>query len=100
MSTEYLKRDDVLNMLNRFFKELEGNEAQVLVSDIKQATIELPTATPVKEGYWIEKQETLSWCEDDVDIFYECSACGCCVPFPSDFCPDCGTIMLEESTNE
>jgi hypothetical protein len=49
MSIEYVKKDDVLNMLNRFFKDLEGNEAQVLVSDIKQAVLELPTTNGIDE---------------------------------------------------
>lgn len=52
---EYIDRETVLNMLNRYFHSLEGNEVQVLVSDIKHATLELPTAdvTEVKHGEWI-----------------------------------------------
>lgn len=41
----YIEREVLLNMLNRFFRELEGHEAQTLVSDIKHAALELPAAT-------------------------------------------------------
>ncbi len=46
-----------------------------------------------KHGEWIEKQIHLTWCEDDVDIVFECSVCKTEVPFASDYCPNCGAKM-------
>lgn len=42
---------------------------------------------------WIEKQIELKWCEDDVDIIYECSLCHTDSAFETDYCPNCGTKM-------
>ena len=47
----------------------------------------------VKHGEWIEKQIPLKWCEDDVDIVFECSVCKVESPFTSDNCPNCGAKM-------
>ena len=47
----------------------------------------------VKHGQWIAKQEPLSWCEDDVDVFFECSACGTQNFGESPYCPTCGARM-------
>lgn len=47
----------------------------------------------VRHGAWIEKQIPLEWCEDDVDIVFECSICKVETPFTSDYCPNCGTKM-------
>ena len=46
-----------------------------------------------KHGEWIEKTRPLDWCDDDVDMFYECSICKAEVPFTSDYCPNCGAKM-------
>lgn len=46
-----------------------------------------------KHGEWIEKQIPLNWCEDDVDIVYECSICGCKNFGESPYCPNCGAKM-------
>lgn len=45
---EYIEREAVVGVLNRFFRSLDGNEAQVLVSDIKHSTLELPAADVVE----------------------------------------------------
>jgi hypothetical protein len=45
------------------------------------------------EGEWTERIEPLSWCEDDVDIFYECSCCGTHNFGKSPYCPNCGAKM-------
>lgn len=45
------------------------------------------------EGYWIEKIESIPWCEDDVDVFYECSVCGSNNIGESPYCPNCGAKM-------
>ena len=47
----------------------------------------------VKHGEWIEKIIPLDWCDDDVDMIYECSICKAECPFTSKFCPNCGAKM-------
>lgn len=46
-----------------------------------------------KHGRWIEKQEPITWCEDDVEVFWECSICGCLSFGESNYCPNCGADM-------
>lgn len=69
--------------------ELRG--ARKIVDRIKNA----PTAdvVEVKRGEWIERQEKLTWCEDDVEVYYKCSICGCNNFGESPYCPNCGAIM-------
>ena len=50
----------------------------------------------VKYGRWVEMQETIPWCEDDVDTFYVCSVCKCRNYAPTQYCPDCGAKMEAE----
>ena len=45
------------------------------------------------EGEWVERIAPLTWCEDDVDVFYECSCCGTQSHGQSPFCPNCGARM-------
>ncbi len=55
---KYVRQEDVLSMFNRFFHNLKGNEAQVLVCDMKQAFLELPTVNNV-ETKWVKVNEQL-----------------------------------------
>ena len=50
-------------------------------------------AVEVVHGRWIEKQEPIPWCEDDVDVFSVCSVCDCCSLDESNYCPNCGAKM-------
>lgn len=50
----------------------------------------------VKKGRWIERQEPLPWCEDDVAVFFECSICGIQSSGESPYCPNCGADMRGE----
>ena len=45
------------------------------------------------EGEWIEHIEKLDWCEDDVDVYYECSNCGTHDGGKPPYCPNCGAKM-------
>ena len=45
------------------------------------------------EGEWLERTELLTWCEDDVEIFYECSCCATKNFGESPYCPNCGAKM-------
>ncbi len=49
-----------------------------------------------KQGKWIERIETLTWCEDDVEVYYDCSRCGAHSPGESPYCPNCGSKMKFE----
>lgn len=59
------------------------------------AVNEIPAADVVEvvHGEWIEKQIPLAWCDDDVDIAYQCSICGCNNYGESPYCPECGAKM-------
>ena len=45
---KYVDCEKVKEMFNRYFHNLQGSEAQILVCDIKQAFLELPTADVVQ----------------------------------------------------
>lgn len=51
----------------------------------------------VKHGEWIEKEIPLNWCEDDVEISYECSICDSPVFDEYPYCPSCGAKMDGET---
>lgn len=50
-------------------------------------------AVPVVHGRWVEKQEPIPWCEDDVDVFTVCSICNSRSIGESNYCPNCGAKM-------
>ena len=62
---------------------------------IKAVQENAPTieARPAVRGGWIEKQEPIPWCEDDVNVFWECSVCASPNYGASPFCPNCGADM-------
>ena len=62
----------------------------VLDSIDAQPTVD---AVEVVHGRWIEKQEPITWCEDDVEVFYECSVCETQNYGESPYCPNCGAKM-------
>lgn len=49
-----------------------------------------------QKGEWIERTEKLTWLEDDVEVYYDCSCCGAHSPGESPYCHNCGTKMLKE----
>ena len=52
------------------------------------------------KGEWIERIETLTWCDDDVEVYYECSCCGIYNFGQSHYCPCCGAKMNKEKDND
>ena len=68
----YVNRENACKMFNRYFHDLNGNPTQVLVSDIKQAFLELPTTeiAEIKHGKWLGVHCTGQY--DD----WKCSCCG------------------------
>ena len=74
-------------VLNEFMMEYRKSVLQI-VEDAP--TIE---AEPVRHGKWIEKRQMIAWCDDDVDVYYTCSACEADSPCEYPFCPNCGAKM-------
>ena len=89
---EYIARDPLLQIA----KELQGKVfgAPLMVEAIKSA----PAAdvVVVRHARWIERIEKPEWLEDDVEIYYECSNCGCNNWGESPYCPNCGAKMDKE----
>lgn len=50
-------------------------------------------AVPAVHGRWLVKQESLQYCWDDVDVYFECSICKSNTFGESPFCPNCGAKM-------
>ncbi len=48
------------------------------------------------QGKWIERIEKLVWCEDDVEVYYDCSCCGIHNFDTTPYCPCCGAKMSFE----
>lgn len=85
-------------------------EREALIKDISESTEPFNTGSvfrainrqpaadvaPVVHGRWIEKQEPIPWCEDDVEMFTVCSICGCHSVGESNYCPNCGARMDKE----
>lgn len=46
-----------------------------------------------RKGEWIERVEKLNWCDDDVEVYYECSCCGINNFDTTPYCPVCGAKM-------
>lgn len=65
-------------------------------TDSFYADCPLPDVVERVRGEWIERQIKLNWCEDDVDIIYECSECASNNYGETPFCPNCGCQMVDE----
>lgn len=84
-----------LNAISFYEANEHSNEAYTETKDMLKA---LPTvdAAPVRHGYWIRHDYA-----DIVDGYYvpnyECSVCHAWKQDDSDYCPDCGSILVEES---
>lgn len=63
----------------------------LIVEAIKNAP-----AVEVIHAEWIECIEVVEWIEDDAEVFYECSNCGCNNWGKSPYCPECGAKMDKE----
>lgn len=49
---------------------------------------------PVRHGRWVDVENPLTWCEDDVEICSYCSLCGAENALgETEFCPNCGAKM-------
>ncbi len=74
------------------FEELTLLEIGETIDRIYEKYIAIPTvdAAPVVHGRW--------WhCDDDCELWYECSVCSASSPIEANYCPNCGAKMdLEE----
>ena len=92
---------DLIDWLDNFDREntlriLRGKKAKLLNSHaIRNMIVTVPRvdAVAVVHGRWIMKQEPITWCEDDVEVFWECSICQCRNFGESPYCPLCGAKM-------
>ena len=85
---KFVKAEDVKDLLNGLDSlpwedEVESMVDRLVIDDVEK----------VKHGKWTEKYIPLDWCDDDVDIVYECSICKSEEPFTSTYCPNCGAKM-------
>lgn len=69
---------------------------------VKGALKSLPAAdvVEVRHGEWLEHIEKPEWLDDDVEIYYECSVCGCNNFGKSPYCPSCGADMRGEKNGK
>lgn len=85
--------------LFRYFGSLPCSEADKATQRAIKRCIgevkKMPTvdAVEVVHGRWIEKQEAIPWCEDDVEVYTVCSVCESYSPGESNYCPNCGAKM-------
>ncbi len=101
MADDYIKRSDAINAYKTSrskdnHKTSEGSLVHIQEHNhILHILDKLPAADVVEvvHGEWIEKQIPLAWCDDDVDIAYQCSICGCNDLVESSYCSGCGAKM-------
>ena len=69
-----------------------GKSNEYLAS-LSLADVPTVDAVEVVHGRWIERYEKVSWHEDDIERFFECSICECLSGYSSPYCPNCGAKM-------
>ena len=101
---KYIKLKDVNDLLMKMYREPRyQHEDEDYYSGISQVAgmlvgIETVELEEPKEGKWLERIEKLVWCEDDVEVYYDCSCCGTHNFDTTPYCPVCGTKMSFEET--
>ncbi len=89
---EYIERESALKIVTDMMCDCKvTHKGRAIRRNIKQ--IPAADVVEVKHGEWTEKQIPLDWCDDDVDIVYECSICKAEEPYTSTYCPNCGAKM-------
>lgn len=92
MTEEYIAREPLLQIV----KGLQGGSfsTPLIIEAIENAPSE--DVVKVIHARWIERMKVVEWLDDDVDIYYECSNCGCNNYGKSPYCPECGAKMDKE----
>lgn len=83
---EFIKRETVIDLITRRYENPE-----ICTQEIN--SIPAADVAPVVHGHWVEKELFIPWCDDDVDIIYECSCCRTESGGTSPYCPNCGAKM-------
>ena len=96
--TDYIKREDALNMVRNTFTGMTADTLELRIDDIPSSDV-----APVRHGRWAEKT-CVGWAGGG---YWRCSCCGFCYSFgayhemnESNYCPNCGAKMDEEETKE
>ena len=104
---EYIERsvlDDFKDdLMSRFIVLCFGNDYNKLqlltIGNVidefyeKHSTKPAADVVEVRHGEWVEQIETPNWLDDDVEVYYKCSICGCYNWGESAYCPNCGAKM-------
>lgn len=101
---DYIKRQDVLDAIWLVDPQNDGSDGGTVVlqnleltsADVESIVSEIPAADvlPVVRGRW-------RWVgQDQWNDCYECSQCGKMNTDNSNFCPNCGADMREETNCE
>ena len=83
---EFIKREAVIDLITRRYENPE-----ICTQEIN--SIPAADVAPVVHGHWVEKELFIPWCDDDVDIIYECSCCRTESGGTSPYCPNCGAKL-------
>lgn len=97
--SDYIKRDDAIRLLRGRAAAKYPVSFYVGLFAAADEIGRMPDTdvAPVVRGRWVEHVDPLPWCEDDVDVFWECSACGTPNFALNPYCPQCGARMEAES---
>ena len=66
---------------------------QMTVNECPHKFVNKVDVVEVKHGHWEEVKEVVDWLDDDVEVYYVCSICGCNGYCESPYCPNCGAKM-------
>ena len=101
---EYIERGALIAEIEKAQSSLESNIDKVWYRNkpyfkglawANRLTRDAPAAdvVEVRHGEWVEQIETPNWLDDDVEVYYKCSICGCYNWGESAYCPNCGAKM-------
>ena len=91
-------KEQVQQSIDRYYAGLSNGYylAEDVIEDINFNNFELADVEEVRHGKWIERIEKLTWCEDDVEVYYDCSCCSTHNFAETSYCPNCGSKMLKK----
>jgi rubrerythrin len=95
----YINKENLLATINEVWeRRYERSNDKVLYDLYRMVVRRINSAqtadvVEVRHAQWIKRIDPLEWCEDDVDVYYECSNCGCNNYGESPYCPNCGAKM-------
>ena len=91
---DYIKRDDVIDVIMSQFCASSDETEAVLNNTVKEVK-EIPPADVVerKKGKWVPQLKSYG---DRAYLFPTCTVCGHQSPLKNNFCPHCGAEMVGE----